>query len=1184
MFVPGVHARVHITGMGGTAQKRNSKARQRMARRKLGVKEILRLPCLMPTVCVIFLGLLVLAGGAGMCVFGYVPNTVTPLTDYDDNNHDNNNNNNNNHYRNNNNNNNHNNNHNIIITNNNSNINDTTTTASLKTKEEDEEYHAVKKSLSYVGPILMGCGFFAIIVSCVLYCEIVDRYAIIMPSKPQSPLKRGHLLEMILGEFKKSYFRGIEVPLRKQEPLSQCKGGERQMETLLKALSISTPVLLMSPDLAPTWRFSHYPYSYRGHHNHRHLALKPRHPKLKQLGGSGSSGHEPWLKTSSLPNICDPEFRRQSHPHQHPSHPHHLHPHHHHPPPHPHHHLPRPIILDQQQEMGRARRMRRFGRPSRSMENRISWSLPQTLSRSSSGVDNPAYLHEQDRKKSVSMCVHDPSLRRPPGSTRFIKASQLQPRVRLQQQQQQHIHKQQQQLKQHQQHHHHQQQQQQQQQQKRLTKQHSSRESDESHGRRQGDPDESRPRQRPKLVRTKGAHKSFDSSGESSFSNLILPSEPPPFPLPAHFIHTQQQDTLQAVSPRTAKLIRAKCKSEDVRDKKKPDIMLLKDLFRSVDVQDLPVPPPTLGAQLSTCSMPCTISSGLTYLDPLAGKQCENIAVTLLPQDKAGPAVTKPQRSGESAFTRVKPQHQESRGTKSESVSADRSDKYFYVPLTPESCLRPEQKYELPLLAGVAGTNRQWEAERRKKISRTSRHEEKSHSLDAKDTKTSRLDARKAEIHRAHSFNFPLAQESNKPTKTKLLTSNRNSQDRERDSSNFLRVFLPLPHKSRPKSWDGDKSQSLDTPTIEDGGKMSRLTVPRMERASSFDPVASPCRSRNTKQVTSYSSEYVRPTSPYPCRLIFESEIRTGRCHSEEIRHPTPPIPSCLKLPVPLQPQRLHTSPDRSSGDLASAAQHHHHARPQQPPQPPQQQLLTVPTVKIPHRQSPSPRLLSPSHAEKTLKPPDHRGARELSSPRREPPSHELKPPDQHTLKPPTPKIMRHSKTENELCDQKHHPKPERQLSEQQTKSMKHSHTDHNLNGSNLTLRPSAAAAGGSSAETRKRRATISHQASVHLSLDSCPDSAVSMTSSTPSSTDNTTSSVAPLLPSSSASTSQSGSTLPGLNPGEGGGADDSSNAMRRIRYTQSRSVAIEESSPDDEDTENTPLIQNPPPGNAGKS
>nr|KAG5698298.1 hypothetical protein BaRGS_017000 [Batillaria attramentaria] len=242
------------------------------------------MPCLTPTIFVVFLGLLVLAGGAGMCVLGYIPDKVTTLSE-----------------------------------------DGNTTTVTMVPR--DARYYATK-SLSYTGPILMGCGFFAIIVSCVLYCEIVDRYAVLMPKKPDKTVKRQDLMEMILGDFKKSYFRGIEVPLRKEEPPTQKR--EREKETLLKALSISTPVLLMSPDLAPTWRFSHYPYRYPGH---RHFALKPRHPKLKQLGQSGSSGHEPWLKTSSLPNICDPELRK--------------------------HNLPRPVPLDQN-EVGKARRLKRL--------------------------------------------------------------------------------------------------------------------------------------------------------------------------------------------------------------------------------------------------------------------------------------------------------------------------------------------------------------------------------------------------------------------------------------------------------------------------------------------------------------------------------------------------------------------------------------------------------------------------------------------------------------------------------------------------------------------------------------------------------------------------------------------------------------------------------------------------------
>ena len=78
-----------------------------------------------------YIGISFSQGGAGMCVMGYIPDTVTaPALDG----------------------------------------NGTTITPVRR----DAGYYATK-SMSYVGPILMGCGFFAIIVSCVLYCEIVDR-------------------------------------------------------------------------------------------------------------------------------------------------------------------------------------------------------------------------------------------------------------------------------------------------------------------------------------------------------------------------------------------------------------------------------------------------------------------------------------------------------------------------------------------------------------------------------------------------------------------------------------------------------------------------------------------------------------------------------------------------------------------------------------------------------------------------------------------------------------------------------------------------------------------------------------------------------------------------------------------------------------------------------------------------
>ncbi|XP_070196520.1 uncharacterized protein [Littorina saxatilis] len=1169
--------------------------------------------------------IIIIIRGAGMCVLGYIPDTVTRLSD-----------------------------------------DGNSTTVAMVTK--DARYYATK-SLSYAGPVLMGCGFFAIIVSCVLYCEIVDRYAVLMPSKPETRLKRQDLLEMILGEFKKSYFRGIEVPLRKEDPPPQ-KGGERQMETLLKALSISTPVLLMSPDLAPTWRFSHYPYNFRGH---RHHALKPRHPKLKQLGGSGSSGHEPWLKTSSLPNIHDPELRR--------------------------HNLARPVPLDHDNigpggDMGsRARRIKRFGRPSRSMENRISWSLPQTLSRSSTGVDNPAYLHEHDRKKSVSMCVHNSSysssLRRPPAS-RFIKASQLQPRARLQHQQQQQIQKQQQQIQLQQQQEKQKKHEEQKQRQKRLNKQHSSRESDDGEARKRCDSDEVRPRQRPKLVRTKGAHKSFDSSGaELSFATL-MPPEPPPFPLPAHFLNTLSPDTQQLTvsSPRTAKLLRAKCKSEDVRDKKKPDIMLLKDLFRSVDMQDPPLPPPSLVSQTSSASMPCTIPP---YVDPLTGRQCESVRVTLhaSDQDRGRP---QPGRGDASAFVRVSPASRAESGSRSRgtvaSSSLDRSD--GSEPHTGKTDVdSSDQKYELPLLSGVVRSNRQWEVERRKRIiTSDSRHEEKSHSLDAKDTRSSKLEAKRSEIHRAHSFNVSFAQES-KYAQNKHSTTSKD-KDKDKGSSNLLRVIDPHPHKSRSKSWDGDKSQSLDTPTCE-SSTISTLTVPRIERASSFDPVTSQAPTRDakqTKQVTSYSSEFVRPVSPYPCRMTYESEAgQKGRSQSDEIRQRTPVV----TLPVPLQPQRAHSSPERSIGDSSSVGQHHEqrHAQYHQPSRP---QQLAVPTyesrvqehlhVQSPrrisparsdsgedHRQSLSPRHLTPSPTKQVfvrtqsprhlspcspIQSPRHlspaAAERPLSHDRRQTPSpRHLSPVLTKQTFPPDPRVQlsrpvsplampphgfpqeyqrhepsRHFRTEQDPLLRSHSEQGSTSsahrnfVSTQQTpgshvvqdggsrvsvKTMKHSQTEQHLSKPKQQQKHQSQQQQPSQQQPQqqqqrgrgnlKRRSTIVHQASVHLSPDSFLESSASVTSSTASSADNTTSSNVPLLSPSPTPTPQIGCSVAGGvsggssdvggvggsgvgGSGSGGSKDTTSaHAMRRVRYTQARSTAVEESSVDDEDTEATPLIQN---------
>ncbi|XP_025110971.1 flocculation protein FLO11-like isoform X2 [Pomacea canaliculata] len=729
-------------------------------------------------------------------------------------------------------------------------VSDDGNTTTMTTVPRDARYYATK-SLSYAGPVLMGFGFFAIIISCVLYCEIVDRYTVIMPKKPETRIKRRDIMNMIVSEFKKSYFRGIEVPLRKQEPVTQQKG-EREKETLLKALSISTPVLLMSPDLAPTWRFSHYAYRYPGR---RHMALKPRHPKLKQLGGSsGSSGHEPWLKTSSLPNICDPDIRR--------------------------HDLPRPVPLDQH-EVTRVRRMKRFGRPCRSMDNRISWSLPHTLSRSTTGVDNPAYLHEQDRKKSLSMCVHPEigvsgTTRRP--HARFVKASQMQPRTRLLQQQQQQMQKQQNQQQQQQQLQQQQQQQKQQQNQNKQKnlQQQRSQDSTESIEKRRSESDQSKPRQRPKLTRTKATHASFDVS-DTSFASL-LPAEPPPFPPPYKI---KKQEVPAGPSPRTSKLLRARAKSEEGKEKKKPEMILLKDLFRSFDVHDdafLSVSP------VATASSAPGSTSAMVYLDPLAGQRCEVLRpastqqsqkdrchIHVINRDGGYTAVDSTGLTTSGPFKTIVAVNSEASSAKA--AEAD------------------EQCYQLPLLSGVLRAHSQCDVKQRTNVIRYSRETEKSLSLDTKD-RVPGVDARPAEIQRAHSFNvtdYDADAKAAHSSAAKKLHS-------EKVSSNRLRVFGAPSNRSRPKSWDGDKSHSLDTPDL-DKGTVCSLTVPRLDRANSFEPIGNVGLKVKQCNLSSQGSPSDEPV--HSCSFRIDDETKTGKHGSDEIRQKTPIPTVTLTVPLP---------------------------------------------------------------------------------------------------------------------------------------------------------------------------------------------------------------------------------------------------------------------------------------------
>ena len=100
-------------------------------------------------------------------------------------------------------------------------VNKVTTTNETNKKSESEVLGkpGPLRIMVYTGPILMGVGFFGVMIAVVLFCEIKDRYRMaILPTKGQvRKIKKDMLFDIIISELRKNYFRGIEVPIRKEE-------------------------------------------------------------------------------------------------------------------------------------------------------------------------------------------------------------------------------------------------------------------------------------------------------------------------------------------------------------------------------------------------------------------------------------------------------------------------------------------------------------------------------------------------------------------------------------------------------------------------------------------------------------------------------------------------------------------------------------------------------------------------------------------------------------------------------------------------------------------------------------------------------------------------------------------------------------------------------------------------------
>ena len=71
----------------------------------------------------------------------------------------------------------------------------------------------------YTGPVVTGVGFFGVMMALVLFCAIIDRFLMaILPIKGEiRKIKKNMLYDMIINEFRKNYFRGIEVPVKTEE-------------------------------------------------------------------------------------------------------------------------------------------------------------------------------------------------------------------------------------------------------------------------------------------------------------------------------------------------------------------------------------------------------------------------------------------------------------------------------------------------------------------------------------------------------------------------------------------------------------------------------------------------------------------------------------------------------------------------------------------------------------------------------------------------------------------------------------------------------------------------------------------------------------------------------------------------------------------------------------------------------
>lgn len=249
--------RAHVTI--GDANRKASRRGPIVPKHVFQVSDLRHTPYCIRTLVVTFIGFLIVGGGVIMTIIGYKPSIILPW---------------------------------------------------YRSSNESDFYNATEPSavprilgepgplrvLVYIGPILMGLGAFSMMVAIVLFCEIKDRYFNnIVPKTVPEQRQKGDIYDKIIDEFRKNYFRGIEVPLK---AVTRRKSKGRFSFSLSRSGSLLSFGRRLSHDFQKRKRERKASRESRESQSERVTATKHKRSSLKRITDPDS-----WMKTSSLPNI-----------------------------------------------------------------------------------------------------------------------------------------------------------------------------------------------------------------------------------------------------------------------------------------------------------------------------------------------------------------------------------------------------------------------------------------------------------------------------------------------------------------------------------------------------------------------------------------------------------------------------------------------------------------------------------------------------------------------------------------------------------------------------------------------------------------------------------------------------------------------------------------------------------------